>query len=309
MIAAGGPLVVSAKTLVSASLVAVDLCDPRGLPLPRWSAGSHVNLVLASGLVRPYSLCGRTDDRRVWRILVRRHAGSRGASAHIHDSLKAGDRLRHLGVVPGLVLGRADRYRFLAGGAGIAPLIPLARLAASARAAWSLTVFGRDALAVAGWDEIGDLRPAITTAPEARRALTGTIEGLEPGSAVYACGPGPFVDAVENAIAGRPDLALFREPFDAPAADPGAAMEIVLARSGLSFSVPAGTSLNEGLRAVGVSVPVACGAGFCGACAVGVVEGVPDHRDRLLSPSRRARGDVILTCVSRSRTPRLVLDL
>ncbi|QFG22413.1 PDR/VanB family oxidoreductase [Actinomadura sp. WMMB 499] len=305
----GGPLVVAAKTFLSPSLVTLDLREPNGRPLPRWTAGSHVNLVLAHGLVRPYSLCGRTDERGFWRILVRRHGRSRGASDHIHDSLRTGDRIEHLGVQPGLTLAGARRYRFLAGGAGIAPLIPLARLAASAGVPWSMTLFGHDARQVAGWQELADLAPALTVARKDEAIATG-LQDMQSGTAVYACGPEPFVTAVDHALAGRPGARLFRESFTGPAAGgPSRAVELVLARSKLSFSVPAGTSLNEGLRAMGVEVPVACGAGFCGACAVKVLEGAPDHRDRLLSAEERAAGNVILTCVSRSRTPELLLDL
>ncbi|MFB4314024.1 PDR/VanB family oxidoreductase [Actinomadura sp. 21ATH] len=308
----GGPLVVAARTLLAPSLLAMDLRDPDGRPLPRWTAGSHVNLLLARGLVRPYSLCGRTDERGFWRILVRRHERSRGGSSHLHDGLRAGDRIEYLGVLPGLALAGARRYRFLAGGAGVAPLIPLARLAASAGMPWSMTLFGRDARQVAGWRELADLEPALTVAREDEDIATALRdEDVPNGTAVYACGPEPFVAAVDGALAGRPGVRLFRESFEGPAGAGGTsrAVELVLARSKLSFQVPAGTSLNEGLRAMGVEVPVACGAGFCGACAVRVLKGVPDHRDRLLNAGERAAGDIILTCVSRSRTPELVLDL
>jgi hypothetical protein len=37
--------------------------------------------------------------------------------------------------------------------------------------------------------------------------------------------------------------------------------------------------------------------------------GEPDHRDSYRTPADRACGDIILVCVSRSRSPRLVLDL
>jgi hypothetical protein len=40
-----------------------------------------------------------------------------------------------------------------------------------------------------------------------------------------------------------------------------------------------------------------------------VLDGEPDHRDDVLTAQERASGELIMTCVSRAKTPRLVLDL
>jgi hypothetical protein len=40
-----------------------------------------------------------------------------------------------------------------------------------------------------------------------------------------------------------------------------------------------------------------------------VLSGVPDHRDHVLSPAERESGKVMMVCVSRALTDRLVLDL
>jgi hypothetical protein len=42
---------------------------------------------------------------------------------------------------------------------------------------------------------------------------------------------------------------------------------------------------------------------------VKVLEGIPDHRDTILSDEERAANKSIMVCVSRSKSPRLVLDL
>jgi vanillate O-demethylase ferredoxin subunit len=39
-----------------------------------------------------------------------------------------------------------------------------------------------------------------------------------------------------------------------------------------------------------------------------VLSGLPDHRDHVLTPERRAANASILTCVSRALSPELVLD-
>ncbi|NKQ56765.1 hypothetical protein HFP15_28220 [Amycolatopsis sp. K13G38] len=46
-----------------------------------------------------------------------------------------------------------------------------------------------------------------------------------------------------------------------------------------------------------------------GTCETGVLDGIPDHRDDVLTEEERACNDCMLVCVSRSKTPRLRLDL
>src|SRR3978361_501797 len=100
------------------------LADPDGHRLPAWSPGAHVDVLLPSGLIRQYSLCGDPADVRRWQIAVLRVADGRGGSAEMHG-LELGARLgirgprNHFGLVP------ADRYLFIAGGIGITPIVPM----------------------------------------------------------------------------------------------------------------------------------------------------------------------------------------
>ncbi len=75
------------------------------------------------------------------------------------------------------------------------------------------------------------------------------------------------------------------------------------------FTVPADRSILEVLSAEGFDMPRNCQRGQCGTCVAWVVEGQPDHRDICLLPASRAAGDVILTCVSRSLSERLIIAI
>ncbi len=68
-------------------------------------------------------------------------------------------------------------------------------------------------------------------------------------------------------------------------------------------------SVLAALEAAGVPVLSSCAEGTCGTCETPVLEGAPDHRDSVLSDDERAAGNCMMICVSRSCTPRLVLDL
>ena len=88
-----------------------------------------------------------------------------------------------------------------------------------------------------------------------------------------------------------------------------AEIEVVLKRSGLTFVVPPDKSILQVLIEEAVDPMYDCQRGECGICQVTVLEGVPDHRDHILSESERAENNVMQICVSRAKTPRLVLDL
>lgn len=91
----------------------------------------------------------------------------------------------------------------------------------------------------------------------------------------------------------------------------GGAFELRLARSGLSLTVPPESNILDEVLMAGVDVAFSCMAGICGCCRTAVMQGIPDHRDEILSPEEREQGDCIILCCSRSRSrsPVLVLDL
>ena len=85
--------------------------------------------------------------------------------------------------------------------------------------------------------------------------------------------------------------------------------EVVLAKSGLKLQVAAGQTILEAVEDAGVDAPNSCISGICGACETGVLAGLPDHQDDILTAEERRRNDRMMICCSRSRTPQLVLDL
>ena len=86
-------------------------------------------------------------------------------------------------------------------------------------------------------------------------------------------------------------------------------IELVLQRSGLTFIVPPDKSILQVLIEEAIDPMYGCQRGECGICQVAVLDGVPDHRDHILSDSERASNKVMQVCVSRAKTRRLVLDL
>jgi vanillate O-demethylase ferredoxin subunit len=144
--------------------------------------------------------------------------------------------------------------------------------------------------------------------------LDGLIAGMQSGQHLYVCGPRPMIDAAlaKAEAAGIPRERVHVELFDnasAGAGDGDDAFEVELASSGEVFTIPPGKSIIEVLEEAGHDLIYDCQRGDCGICQTEVLEGVPDHRDVVLSEAERAEGKLMQICVSRAKTPRLKLDL
>ncbi|USQ84460.1 PDR/VanB family oxidoreductase [Streptomyces phaeoluteigriseus] len=290
---------------------ALTLRHPLGEPLPAWEPGAHIDLLLGPGLERQYSLCGDPADRSVWRVAVLREPLGRGGSAHVHERLRPGDTVRVRGPRNHFALRPAPRYRFVAGGIGITPILPMLAAAEAAGAEWSLLYGGRSRASMAFTGELERYGDRVTLAPQDEAGLLdldSVLDALPEGTLVYCCGPGPLLDAVE---ARCPSDALHVERFRAkerPGGEDGG-FEVELARSGRTLTVAPGVSVLDTVRAAGVEVLFSCAEGTCGTCETDVLDGTPDHRDSVLTDEEREAGETMMICVSRCRGKRLVLDL
>jgi vanillate O-demethylase ferredoxin subunit len=88
-----------------------------------------------------------------------------------------------------------------------------------------------------------------------------------------------------------------------------ASFEVQLASSGHVVFVPKDKTVVQALAEAGIEVATSCEQGICGTCLTRVLEGEPDHKDMYMTPEEQAANDQFTPCCSRSRSPRLVLDL
>lgn len=301
---------------------AIRLERPHAEPLPSWEAGAHIKVKLPSGDERSYSLINTSRDPsattrpKSWRLGVRREDPSQGGSTFMHG-LKVGDTLS--------VLPPANNFRLepspkapvlLAGGIGVTPVISMAAEMEASGRDYRFIYAGRARDQLAFLSEVEGLsanRLTVHTDDAAGifdvKSLMASLTGGEP---FYCCGPTPMIDA---AIAAAKELgwAPGRLHFEIFTSTPPLAgdqtFEVVLKSTGESFLIPPGKSILDTLIEAGKDPMHDCKRGDCGICQVAVVEGVPDHRDYILSDAEKAEGKLMQICVSRSRTPRLVIDL
>lgn len=299
---------------VADGTLALTLQSTSGGALPPGEPGAHIDLVLPSGLVRQYSLSGDPADAGTYQVAVLREPAGRGGSAEIHR-LAVGTRLEVRGPRNKFPLVDAPAYLFLAGGIGIAPFLPMIRQLDRAGADWRLVYRGRSAATMAFADDLVSRYPErVSLLPADTRPrpyLAGLLAGTPPGVAVYCCGTEPMLRAVEELMpTACPHGTLHTERF-VPTVHAGVntAFEAELRRSGVVVEVPADGSLLDAIHDVEPALDSSCTDGVCGSCVTRVLSGVPDHRDDVLQANERDRTDVIYPCVSRSLSPRLVLDL
>ncbi|MFJ7072793.1 PDR/VanB family oxidoreductase [Streptomyces sp. NPDC098781] len=271
-----------------------------GHDLPRWEPGAHLDLVLPSGLVRQYSLCGDPEDTSSYTVATRLVPDGRGGSREVHEQVRAGMELEVRGPRNRFPLVEAGSYVFVAGGIGITPVLPMLR-ALPEGAEWRLLYCGRDRASMPFLEEVEKLGAGRVTVVEGVPDVDAFLADVPEGAAVYCCGP----EGLMAAVAGRlPSVRL--ERFT-PRAAAGGAFEVELRRSGRTLTVPADSTVLAAVRAELPNTAYSCEQGFCGTCQQRVLEGEVDHRDELLTDAER--GDSMLICVSRALGDRLVLDM
>jgi ferredoxin-NADP reductase len=308
-------LQVQAKTPQAEDVVTVTLVDPQGRRLPDWTPGSHIDLVLSNGLTRQYSLCGNRWDAYSYRIGVLREPAGRGGSAFVHTDLELGHLVGVSAPRNNFPLVPSPQYRFVAGGIGITPILPMIHQADLVGADWQLLYGGRRRASMAFLDELAAYGDRVRLHPQDEFGLLPLAEFLgrpRPDVNLYCCGPGPLLDAIQAVCAQWPRHALRTERFVAaehgPAVHEGP-FEVELARTGTTVTVSPTMSVLDAVNTAGIEVLSSCKQGICGTCETTVLAGRPDHRDSLLDDDDRAANDCMYICVSRASSDRLVLDL
>lgn len=301
-------------------IVSFKLVDPDGGALPAFDAGAHVDVEVSPGLTRQYSLCNRPGDTH-YVIAVLLEPASRGGSVAM-QSLVEGTLLKiskpknHFALAP-----EAKRTLLFAGGIGVTPLLSMAEELAQHGAEFHLHYCARTRDRMAFVDRIHHTSFAdkvslhFDDGPFAQRlAPERELVSVDKDTHIYVCGPTGFMNWILHTArsTGWSEHQLHTEYFSntpLPGENSLETFEVELASTHQLFTVEAGQSITNVLRANGVYIPTSCEQGVCGTCLTNVIEGIPDHRDAFLTEDERKANQMMLPCCSRSKSPKLVLDL
>ncbi|MGX9350072.1 2Fe-2S iron-sulfur cluster-binding protein [Shimia sp. W99] len=287
-----------------------------GAPLPQWTAGAHLDVLVAPEFLRQYSMSGDPKDRSKYQIGVLREDEGRGGSLLMHRIFNEGRKVFVSKPINHFELEESATKTFLMGGGiGITPMIAFAH---------RLYDLGKDfelhysASREDGAGYLNDLNEMpwkdkvhLHFSDKGTRAdLDAVLSGYQAGWHVYTCGPDRFMDGVMAAAErqGFPEEARHLEYFSVPEQPDYENHDFkIRLKDGRDLVVPADKIATDVLAENGIHVDVKCADGICGVCKCGLVSGEVEHRDFVLS--KKQRESAIILCQSRAAEPGGVIEI
>ena len=302
-------LIVTKADPLTDSITLYELSDPNGADLPRFSAGGHIDVVVAPEFFRQYSLSGDPENRKSYQIAVLREDTGRGGSKLMHRIFTEGRRVfasKPINHFP-LIEDAAHSY-LMGGGIGVTPMIAMAHRLHALGRPFDLHYSVRTR-ANAGFIALLEKQPwagraHVHISDEGSRADLNLALKPHAGAHVYTCGPDLYMTGVMDAATKNgfseeqrhleyfavPDLPDYENhPFSLRLLD------------GRKIGVAADEPASDALLRAGVHVDVKCADGLCGVCKCTVTDGKVEHRDFVLSQAQRQT--TMILCQSRAADP------
>ncbi|MET9325309.1 ferredoxin--NADP reductase [Tsukamurella sp. NPDC003166] len=300
-------------------------------------------------VARCYSLCSAPHDDGPLRVAVKRTADGY-ASNWLCDNATPGMEIDVL-VPAGIFTPKSVDVDMLlfAGGSGVTPILSILRtVLETGSGSVTLIYANRDAQSVIFASALAEL----TRSYPDRLAVIHWLESVQglPSAAnlatlaapyvdreVFVCGPGPFMDAVSEAMTGlgkgRREVhiekfrSLPRNPFEVeaaqeeaeekaaiaeaedlpvddapPPADDGGTVTVELDGTTTELAWPAEKKLLDVMLAAGLDAPYSCREGACSACACRIVDGEVELAHNEVLDQEDLDDGLILACQSMRRS-------
>ena len=309
-------LVLSKVERMTARITKYEFSHPDGADLPPFSAGAHIDVVVAPEFFRQFSLSSAPADRTKYQIAVLREDEGRGGSALMARVFEKGRMVfvsrprNHFELAPD-----AQHSILMGGGIGITPMIAMAHQLFASGASFDLHYscskqseagFLKD-LSTVSWRD----RVHLHFSDKGSRAFLEDILRYKTGHHVYTCGPDRYMSAViEAAIkVGFPEENRHFEYFSVPEQPEykNFPFTLKLRKTGKELLVPADKSATDVLIENGIAVDTKCSDGICGVCKCGLIAGDVEHRDFVLSNKQRENS--VILCQSRAAAKDGVVEI
>lgn len=253
-------------------------------------------------LVRCYSLASAPGEGAPHKVTVKRVADGR-VSNWMNDHVAAGDTLEVMHPAGVFCLReRTTPIVLFGGGSGITPVISILKTAlATGKRPVKLVYANRDEASIIFAAELEAIRKAHPDRFELVHRLDvvhGFVDaarvieevGKRTDADFYICGPGPFMDVVEQGLqrlgvaSDQIFIERFTSPTDAPVAaapvDAAGATKITVKLDGKEtvIAMAEGETVLAAARRAGLEPPFACEEAYCGCCMAKVVAGQVEMR-------------------------------
>lgn len=293
--------------------------------------------VAGKRLVRCYSLASSPVTDSIHKVTVKRVDDGR-VSNHVNDEIAVGSTLEVMKPAGVFCLQeRSDSDRpitLFSGGSGITPVISIIKTAlATTTRPMRLLYANRDQRSIIFHSELEALVEANPTRLEIEHSLDDTDGFVDlararafasetPTADVYICGPGPFMDVVEGALAelGTPGEQVFIERFEslsddslgeptAPDTEGSATVSVVLDGKTTEISCGPGETILQAARRAGLEPPFACEEAYCGCCMARLKSGEVEMKmnDGGIDDAQIEQGWV-LTCQGVPKSPKCTVE-
>ena len=296
------------RTDLSDRVARFEFRPENGAPLPPFTAGAHVDVVVAPEYERQFSLAGDPADSSRYVIGILREPGGRGGSDLMWRAFREGRKVFISPPRNHFPLDESAEFTLLmAGGIGVTPMMSMGHRLHALRRPFLMHCSARSGREFGFGGELKSAAWAGNVcfhfSQEGRRAdFSEIIPEFRSGCRLYACGSERYMDAVFEAAAAKswPEDSLSQEYFSVPEAPEreNFPFELELARSGRTVAVDNGQTAIDALAEAGFQVDTKCSDGLCGVCAVRYLDGEVDHRDYVLS--KQERSERMLLCCSRA---------
>lgn len=292
------------------------LCPADNMRLPAFSSGSHITTYLDNHECN-YSLVNGPCEKNIYEIAVRREESSRGGSVYWHDHIHEGDHVEISYPKNHFPLSfRAKHHAFFAAGIGITPFMAMMAELQGKEGSFELHYAARSEANCAFYQSICRQYPDqsrfyFSKGDHVRRLTTDRLLEQPIGTHVYLCGPESMINQFSDAALsyGYPEGSIHYERFTPKRILNPEPFQVELSKSKRELHVPKDKTLLEVLLEAGVKAPYSCRVGECGTCELEVLAGEVNHCDSFLSENEKKQQDAILTCVSRSCSRKLILNV
>ena len=312
-------VIVRSKNIEAPNIVSFELTPNNGEPLPKFDAGSHIDVVLGDNLTRQYSLIDHPQSDKFYKIAVLKDPNSRGGSVKLHSGVHVGDKLKisnPKNLFP--LKSNQEKALLFAGGIGITPIISMARQLDLECIDFELHYHAKSPAEAAFYQELVECsfseKVFFHFSNQPKKDTKALIGEFKTNTHLYTCGPATYMQYIFDSAKSNhwKDEYLHKENFKAePKAESSENIpfKLILSRSGLEIDLSAEQTALEAIEEAGIELDVSCEMGICGTCVTSVTCGIPDHRDEFFTVDEKAKNDRFTPCCSRALSDSLTLDL